>query len=444
MPVSAKGKQISVVLLAISCLLQFSISVFLPKVYGDDSEFSFQDQSSFLDESKIYHVYANVANRSTQPLKNIVVTAKFFDSRGANLGEYNASTALNGVNPGEKSPAEILFLDAANSNRIANYTLTATGTVGDKLEPKIKIISANSRLDLLGTFYINAVAVNQATEPANNSLAVAALYDKDNRLIAIGRALAEAVPGSPDIPAGATAPFGIAVNDKLQTYKVAHYTLIVQSDISQSDIINVDAHSSGYNSPNPSQIPVSRCIIATAAFGSDIAPEVQTLRMFRDDVALHTFSGSSFMTVFNLWYYSFSPSIATYERGEPWLQAAVRFSIEPLLGILNESKQIDGYLLKMTTSDSAIIISGIVAAFLIGMVYLFPIAGVITLITRKYKTLQFRNPMRFLLVAWLAGIGSTIAGLFAFGFLTEMIGTSLIVLSSLASAVIIPIWMVRR
>ena len=59
------------------------------------------------------------------------------------------------------------------------------------------------------------------------------------------------------------------------------------------------------------------CLIATATFGSEMAPQVQFLREIRDNTVLQTESGISFMTSFNQFYYSFSPAIADYERENP-------------------------------------------------------------------------------------------------------------------------------
>ena len=59
------------------------------------------------------------------------------------------------------------------------------------------------------------------------------------------------------------------------------------------------------------------CLIATAAFGSEMAPQVQFLRELRDNTVMTTQSGTTFMTGFNQFYYSFSPAVADYERENP-------------------------------------------------------------------------------------------------------------------------------
>ena len=73
------------------------------------------------------------------------------------------------------------------------------------------------------------------------------------------------------------------------------------------------------------------CLIATAAFGSEMAPQVQFLREIRDNTVLQTESGTSFMTGFNQFYYSFSPAIADYERENPAFKEAVKITLTPLL-----------------------------------------------------------------------------------------------------------------
>jgi len=73
------------------------------------------------------------------------------------------------------------------------------------------------------------------------------------------------------------------------------------------------------------------CLIATAAFGSEMAPQVQFLREIRDNTVMNTQSGTTFMTGFNQFYYSFSPAVADYERENPVFKEAVKVTLTPML-----------------------------------------------------------------------------------------------------------------
>jgi plastocyanin len=77
------------------------------------------------------------------------------------------------------------------------------------------------------------------------------------------------------------------------------------------------------------------CLIATATFGSELAPQVQQLRELRDNKLLQTESGSAFMESFNDFYYSFSPIIADYERENPAFREAVKIAITPMMSSLS-------------------------------------------------------------------------------------------------------------
>ena len=83
------------------------------------------------------------------------------------------------------------------------------------------------------------------------------------------------------------------------------------------------------------------CLIATAAFGSELAPQVQQLRELRDNTVLSTESGAAFMTGFNQFYYSFSPAIADLERENPIFKEIVKISITPMLSTLSILNYVD-------------------------------------------------------------------------------------------------------
>lgn len=77
------------------------------------------------------------------------------------------------------------------------------------------------------------------------------------------------------------------------------------------------------------------CLIATAAYGTELAPQVQLLREIRDQTVMSTNAGVTFMSQFNQIYYSFSPTIADIEREHPLFQEAVRLFITPMISTLS-------------------------------------------------------------------------------------------------------------
>lgn len=130
----------------------------------------------------------------------------------------------------------------------------------------------------------------------------------------------------------------------------------------------------------------SACLIATTAFGSELAPQVQYLREFRNERILSTAAGASFMSAFNSVYYSFSPQVADYERDQPWLQDVVRVAIYPLLGILAISENV----YSAGEGEHGAIAAGLAASSMIGAVYLTPLAFSIRHVREKklnYKIL---------------------------------------------------------
>jgi len=77
------------------------------------------------------------------------------------------------------------------------------------------------------------------------------------------------------------------------------------------------------------------CLIATATYGTELAPQVQQLREIRDQKLMKTESGQSFLNSFNEFYYSVSPHIADYERENPVFKEVVKIAITPLISSLS-------------------------------------------------------------------------------------------------------------
>ena len=116
------------------------------------------------------------------------------------------------------------------------------------------------------------------------------------------------------------------------------------------------------------------CLIATAAFGSEMAPQVQFLREIRDGTVMSTQSGTAFMTGFNQFYYSFSPYVADYERENPVFKEAVKITLTPLLTSLTLLNYVD------VDSEQEMLGYGIGIILLnVGMYFVAPAAAIIVI-----------------------------------------------------------------
>jgi hypothetical protein len=121
------------------------------------------------------------------------------------------------------------------------------------------------------------------------------------------------------------------------------------------------------------------CLIATATFGSELSPQVQSLRELRDNTLLQTNFGSSFMTGFNQFYYLFSPTVADIERENPLFKEAVKITITPMISSLSILNYAD------IDSDQEVLIYGLGVILLnIGMYFALPIFAILTVKRNLY------------------------------------------------------------
>ncbi len=120
------------------------------------------------------------------------------------------------------------------------------------------------------------------------------------------------------------------------------------------------------------------CLISTATFGSELAPQVQMLREIRDNSLLNTESGTSFMSGFNTLYYSFSPAIADMERQSPIFREAVKVTITPLITSLSLLNYVD------MDSEAEVLGYGISLILLNAGMYFVAPAIVITKLRKRF------------------------------------------------------------
>ena len=162
-----------------------------------------------------------------------------------------------------------------------------------------------------------------------------------------------------------------------QTATLGEYQVVVSTVVDNLPVINTITFEVVEKGDKVTQVAKEKkeggCLIATAAFGSEMAPQVQFLREIRDNTVLQTESGSAFMAGFNQFYYSFSPAIADYERENPAFKEAVKIALTPLLTSLTLLQYAD------IDSESEMLGYGIGVILLnIGMYFVAPAVLIMT------------------------------------------------------------------
>ena len=153
--------------------------------------------------------------------------------------------------------------------------------------------------------------------------------------------------------------YGDEINDLIQSFKIIHSGPPPSED--SEEVTSSNEEGGG-------------CLIATAAFGSEMAPQVQFLREIRDNTVMSTQSGTAFMTGFNHFYYSFSPYVADYERENPVFKEAVKVTLTPLLTSLTLLNYVD------VDSEQEMLGYGIGIILLnVGMYFVAPAAAIIVI-----------------------------------------------------------------
>jgi hypothetical protein len=255
-----------------------------------------------------------------------------------------------------------------------------------------------------------AVSVSGTTSPAVNEGQVVITYERNDS-------------GDPPIKRTVTIADGV-FSDSYNMEKDGTYTVT-------AEYLGSGAFLSSTADAKTLTVTPSGCLIATAAFGSELTPQVQFLRNFRDSHILSTAAGSSFMNAFNTWYYSFSPSVADYEREQPWLQTTVRTAIYPLLGILTISEKAYSSM----PGEYGAVTAGIVASSMIGAVYFWPAAFVVQRFNRSNKKMV--NALTIVLTGLALG-AATISLLLtepaALTMVTSILVLTVVTISALFSA----------
>jgi len=236
------------------------------------------------------------------------------------------------------------------------------------------------------------------------------------------------LPGPVTPPSGSFASSTLTVSaDSLSS--TGSFTLIVtgtSGSLTHSANVGVLVNSAPTSTSTTSPIPAPKCLIATATYGSEVSPEVQLLRNFRDSSIQRTAAGSSFLLVFNAWYYSFSPYIASYLTTHSATRPIMKVILYPIIATLFVASGI--FSATSSYPELAVLLSGLFASVLIGALYLgLPLS----LIRSRFRLRQNRLTARLLALTLLSGIAILSIGEVLSSSILLIISSPMIVVSTL-------------
>jgi M6 family metalloprotease-like protein len=207
---------------------------------------------------------------------------------------------------------------------------------------------------------------------------------------------------------GLDAPYSLKGRNYAFTFSSLSVTVVLDDDAFWSqdahlgfrvDSIRDDAYNLGFAaSPellgiNPTETTTTtqpttpKCVIATAAYGSEMASDVVYLRTVRDQLIGSTSVGKSLAHGFNRFYYSWSPQLAHLIAPSPILRGLFRILLKPIVWIASVAVLVFNLTFDLTRNDgTSSVMSFLVAAILTMSLYVGVPTISATKILRYWKT----------------------------------------------------------
>jgi hypothetical protein len=297
--------------------------------------------------------------------------------------------------PKNGAQTSVLMLTVASSVVQGSYALTVIGVGGGLTHSKQIILT----IGVGGDFSLSA-------DPSTLSVTVGSGGTSTIRVASINSFNSQVRLELSDIPSGISASLNpLLVIPQANGFAISILTVNVPAGAAGGTYMLLVTGTSGSLSHAASVTLNVRsgCLIATATYGSELSPEVQFLRGFRDRDVLTTFAGSQFMTAFNLFYYSFSPSVAQSIVENEILRAVTKLLLYPLIGILHlAAMTYDAFPFSF---ELGVVAAGLVASSLIGLVYFSPMVFCSFAMLRRHRRLALKNShLKIIGIIWLGSL----------------------------------------
>jgi len=392
---------------------------------------SYQLKASWAGDS----TYSGATSGTTSVTVNKVSTTISCSASSTSLS-IGSSIAVNGsITPARSGVTVTLSYTMPNSTVLTRrVTSISDGKFSDKYAPPV-----------LGPWSVKANSEGDDTYTGATSPSVSFTVSKISTTISCSVSPSEVTEGDSVTVSGRISPAltgkTVTLSFKKPDGSTLTRTTTTGSDGSYSDSYKPDAvgswsvsaswdgdseHLSASSQSASFNVKKKGCIIATATYGSELSPQVQFLRGFRDNIVLKTFAGSSFMAVFDAWYYSFSPSVASTISDNEMLRGGMKVVLYPLIGVLHLSSE--AFSLLSFNPELGVMMAGLVASSLIGIVYFLPLVLLVSFF-KRFKPSE--RTIRLAALVWGGSALTMVLAGVAMSSIVMMASTGIFVLATI-------------
>ncbi|HEX5518861.1 MAG TPA: FxLYD domain-containing protein [Candidatus Nitrosocosmicus sp.] len=179
------------------------------------------------DQYNYKHLIGILQNNANKTVNNVIISANFFDKTNKSIGNFSKQSEITTINPREITPFDILIYNKDLNDKINKFSITVKYNFTNHKDEKIAMESSNSHIDIItGFYFIDGKIKNNGQLYSNNTTIIAITYDKNKDLAGVWKAQTEPY----NIPPSTEASFSIPVTDKIQSYNILNYTLLVESN----------------------------------------------------------------------------------------------------------------------------------------------------------------------------------------------------------------------
>lgn len=183
-------------------------------------------QQMVQDENDYFHLIGIAQNNNSETIDNIYAVGTLTGPDKTIIANYSTQVDVHPLNPLEMTPFDITIYNKEQNDQIKNHSVIFTFNTTESMKLKdFDIHSVTSRSDMLGFFFISGRITNEMNAISNNTLVIATVYDKDEKLLGVWNAQTEPYNISPS----STASFTIPITDNNQGLRIANYSLFVNN-----------------------------------------------------------------------------------------------------------------------------------------------------------------------------------------------------------------------